>query len=222
MLSPEESSRLIKENDLKNRIKYPRFPSRIIEDFLPCPYVWRNLALQQDYYDTDLPIPGQRSKFLEQIDADIFTDFARIFLKHFPIFSGFQNLSVCFQLVDETYGQGWVHDDDPTVTFSGVIYLNPHAAANTGTTLYDDQEDTYANDFKDMIWKDTLQSSADERKQCSKYRLQQRETFTPSLTVENVFNRAFIYDPRTWHSADNFFGSDKDDSRLTMVFYGKI
>ena len=55
----------------------------------------------------------------------------------------------------------------------------------------------------------------------SKHRDKQRSCFTPSINVDNVFNRCVMFDPKTWHSADNFFGTTLDDSRLTLVFYAQ-
>ena len=41
------SSQKIQQFDLKNRKKFPRFPTTVIDDFFQEPLMWRNLALQQ-------------------------------------------------------------------------------------------------------------------------------------------------------------------------------
>ena len=53
-----DSSHKIQKFDLKNRKKFPRFPTRVIDDFFLEPHLWRNLALQQEYhsaYNTTFP-----------------------------------------------------------------------------------------------------------------------------------------------------------------------
>ena len=46
--------------------------------------------------------------------------------------------------------------------------------------------------------------------------------FKEVTTIENVYNRCIIYDAHAWHRANNYFGKTKDDSRLSLVFFGKF
>jgi hypothetical protein len=68
---------------------------------------------------------------------------------------------------------------------------------------------------------DVLLANNEEREKHKKYRKEQREHFTPTTIIEHVFNRCIIFDPRTWHSADTFFGKNKNDTRLTQVFFAR-
>jgi hypothetical protein len=42
----------------------------------------------------------------------------------------------------------------------------------------------------------------------------------PTLTVENVYNRFIIFDPKVWHSPADLFGDNLENSRLTLTFFG--
>ena len=216
------SSQKIQQFDLKNRKKFPRFPTTVIDDFFQEPLMWRNLALQQEYKPAfNTTFPGQRSKPLAEIDEDIFGTFCERLLNFLPMYNGFYYCNASFFSVDETFIKGWVHDDDPDTTLTGIVYLNPDPPLNSGTTMYDDRFAEEYSEYHKIIQKDCLQSTPEERQNFSKHRDKQRSCFTPSINVDNVFNRCVMFDPKTWHSADNFFGTTLDDSRLTLVFYAQ-
>jgi len=217
-----DSSHRIQKFDLKNRKKFPRFPTRVIDDFFLEPHLWRNLALQQEYnsaYNTTFP--GKRSKPLAEINEDIFGSFCERLLHFLPQFNGFYYCNASFFCVDESFIKGWVHDDDPDTTFTGIIYLNQNPPINSGTTMYDDRFANEYSDYHKLIQKDCLESTPEERQTLSKHRDKQRSCFVPSINVDNVYNRCVLFDPKTWHSADNFFGTTLEDSRMTLVFYAQ-
>tara|TARA_B100000214_G_scaffold349348_1_gene302135 strand:+ start:393 stop:1091 length:699 start_codon:yes stop_codon:yes gene_type:complete len=218
--SSVNASTKINQLDLKNRKKFPRFSTRIIEDFFPEPYLWRHIALQQEYYPaTVTTYPGKRSTPLAEIDKGLFDSFGERLLELLPMYKGFFYLNASFFMVDETFVNGWVHDDDPDTTITGIIYLNDDAPLNSGTTLYDDRIAEEYGEYHKLIQQDCLNSTPEERQQATKQRNKQRSFFTPSVNIDNVFNRCVLFDPKTWHSADNFFGNTKETSRLTLVFY---
>ena len=215
-----EAANQIQANDLKNRSKYPYVDTRVIEDFLSEPDLWRYFALQQNYSKADNECwPGQRTLSLADLDEGLFESFATTLLKHMPMYKGFHKLNACFHLIDETYGNGWVHDDDPNSNLSGIIYLNKQTPRDCGTTFYDDRWDNEADYFHNKIQQDILQYTADQRKDMKLYRDKQRANFKPNITVQSFWNRGIIFDPRTWHSADNFFGNTLETNRLNLVFY---
>jgi hypothetical protein len=220
--SAEISAERIKQYDLKNRKKHQYFPTKVIDNFFEAPSLWRKLALNAECsQSTDGTWPGIRSTFLNDIDEEAFELLARSLLKYMPGYRGFTNLWTTFHFIDESYGKGWVHDDDPELTVSGLIYLNPTAPLGTGTTLYKDQYDHSADKYNKLFKQDVLFAEKEERKALEKYREDQRNCFTPSMTIENVYNRCIMFDPRVWHSPNNFFGTSKEDSRLTLVFFAK-
>jgi hypothetical protein len=127
-----------------------------------------------------------------------------------------------FQIIDETWGTGWVHDDDPKLHLAGVIYLNPESPIESGTTIYNDQSDFNGEEFSKLFMEDVFSENSTERSKFEKYRIDQRSHFTANTLIGNIYNRCIIFDTRNWHSADNFFGKDKTDARLTQVFFCKI
>lgn len=216
------SASLIRAHDLKNRRKYPYLPTRIIDNFFEAPMGWRAFALDQQYEKcSDGTWPGERSQPLNDLDNNMFEVFAKKLLEAVPEYVGFTNLRAQFHLVDGSYIKGWVHDDDPTLNIVGVIYLNKDAPLGTGTTIYNDKYDQNADTYREYFKKDVLFSTPESRANLSNIRDEHRSKFTPNMEIQNVFNRCVIYDPRLWHSPDNYFGTTKEDSRLTLVFFAK-
>jgi hypothetical protein len=41
-------------------------------------------------------------------------------------------------------------------------------------------------------------------------------------TTQNVYNRCIIYDAHVQHTANKYFGKTMEDSRLALVFFGKL
>ena len=80
------------------------------------------------------------------------------------------------------------------------------------------QQDDVSTDIYDDAFVADMKLEADHKAN-EKYRLEQRSKFTPSVVVENRFNRLIAFDPRMWHSANNFFGTTKENGRLTLVFF---
>jgi hypothetical protein len=220
----KNSHDLIQSKNLKDAFLYPYLPTMIIDNFYENPELWRDFALDLEFFKGNRGSwPGLRSEFLNKLDPELFNlVYLKImhFLKPYG-YTKFLELQTTFQLIDESYGQGWVHDDDPHFTVAGLIYLNPTAPVGTGTTLYSNQTDFNGEIYSKIFMDDVLVATEKQREQYSKYREDQRNHFKPVTTIENVFNRCIIFDPRTWHSADNFFGSDKQNTRLTQVFFAR-
>jgi len=215
-----KSAQLIQKYDLKNRSKHKFFPTLIIDNFFDEPELWHHFALTQNYdLEKNCLFPCMRTQPLNTINENIFSSFARTLLNKVSLFKNLNYINAHFHSVDKTYDKGWVHDDDPTTTATGVIFLNPTAPLHTGTTIYKDKVDALAEKFMSHIENDMLNFSAEERQQLNNLREEQRNTFEIDIQVENVFNRCVLFDPRVWHSADNFFGTTIEDSRLTLVFY---
>jgi hypothetical protein len=130
-------------------------------------------------------------------------------------------LQTGFQIIDETYGSGWVHDDDPSFQCAGIIYLSENAPIGSGTTIYEDSTDFNGEQYAKLFESDVNNASSEERASYKKYREEQISQFKKSITVEHVFNRMVLFDSRCWHSAGNFFGNTNENSRLTQVFFIK-
>ena len=46
--------------------------------------------------------------------------------------------------------------------------------------------------------------------------------WVPNVKVEGRWNRCVISDSTRWHCAGKFFGTTKETSRLTIVFFGRV
>jgi hypothetical protein len=217
-----KSAMAIKQFDLKNRKKFPHIPTRIIDNFFDTPQGWRAWGLDQEFETSkDGTWPGKRTRPINEIDDDMFERFAKKLLEVSPEFRGFTNLVAQYHLVDETYVKGWVHDDDPFLDLVGLVYLNKSAPLGSGTTLYSDKYDTDADKYRGYFKEDVLFSDAEGRQKLNEARDDHRSHFKPNMEIENVFNRCVIYDPRVWHSPNNYFGKTLEDSRLTLVFFAQ-
>jgi hypothetical protein len=219
------SSEYIKQSGIKNRYLYPYIPTIVIDNFYEEPDLWREYALSQEFYKGDRGSwPGLRTKLLHELDQDIFRVTLRKLLMVMSQYgySEFLELQTGFQMIDSTYGRGWVHDDDPKLNIAGVIYLNKEAPLDSGTTIYKDQNDFNGDKYTEMFMDDVLIASPEDRAKYEKYREEQVAHFQKTITVESVYNRLIIFDTRNWHSAEKFFGNSVESSRLTQVVFGKI
>jgi len=218
----DSSTNSIKASDLKNKFLYPFFPTMVIDNFYEDPDMWRDYALSQEFFKGERGSwPGLRTELLHTLNRPVFEVTMKkilFVLKDYGITS-VSEFQTAFQLIDESYGRGWVHDDDPKLQVAGVIYLNPTAPLGAGTTIYADAPDFNGEKYSKLFMEDVLLSTAEERTKYAKYRQEQVNHFSPTITAESVYNRCILFDSRNWHSADNFFGSTKDDTRLTQVFF---
>jgi hypothetical protein len=215
----------INANDLKNRFLFPFFPTTVVDNFYEEPDLWREFALEQEFFKGNRGSwPGLRTALLHETRPDllkIVADKLKLVLKDYG-YNEFLELQVSFQLIDETYGRGWVHDDDPKLQVAGVVYLNKNAGPGCGTTIYKDAPDFNGEEYSKMFMKDVLMSTPEERAEFAKYREDQVAHFTPLVEVESVYNRMVMFDCRNWHSADKFFGSTKEESRLNQIFFIRV
>lgn len=214
----------MKLHDVKNRFLYPYFPTIIIDDFYDDCEIIRHFALQQEFYKGDRGNwPGLRTTLLHELNYDIFQIFLKkilFILKDYGI-TEITRLETAFQLINENYGNGWVHDDDPQDQVAGVIYLNHSAPLGSGTAIYKDCSDHNGEFFKDLFEQDVNQTNEIDSNKFEKYRKDQRSKFETDIIIESKFNRFILFDTRNWHSAETFFGKGKD-ARLTQVFFVKI
>ena len=89
-----------------------RLPLTVVDNFFETPTLVRNFALQQEFFKGDRGNwPGIRTNFIEDLDIDLFNAIHDKLLNYIPRnYKGFQHLEATFQLIDETYGEGWVHN----------------------------------------------------------------------------------------------------------------
>ena len=200
-------------------MKIPYTPIKVIDTFLESPDLWREYALKQEYYRDELaPYPGLRTKSLNKLNPDLFASLARKLIKHCHGAKDFPHLEITFALVDETFGTGWLHQDEPHYNIAGMIYLNPIAPRGTGTGFYN-----YANFTEEPFMQlalDEYNSEPADRTKFETAKQRQQSFFNKTMTVENEFNRCVMFHPNHWHGADRFFGNTKENTRLTINFFG--
>ncbi len=202
-------------------------PSTIVDGFFHNPYEIRKHGLDSAQHisvdQNKTMYRGKRSKCLSEIHPVLFDHINRKILSSFYDLSH-ENISwkseIKYQLTDESFGDGWVHTDyyRPSL-LTGIIYLTPNAPLECGTSLYQ-PKDMAANQLHDQIKKrgneDIELRMSDHYFECRK---ENNDQFEKILTVNNLFNRLFVFDSHYFHCADRFFGKTRDDSRLTLVIF---
>jgi thiol-disulfide isomerase/thioredoxin len=95
--------------------------------------------------------------------------------------------------------------------WGGMIYLTPDAPYQCGTTLYAHKQTrarSFNDDGWDVAWKDV---PGDPHLDGT--------SFEPVDVVGNVYNRLVIFDASCIHSASQYFGTVKENSRLWQMFF---
>lgn len=206
-------------SDWKGKDVNPLIPTLVIDDFFETPHLWRSFALQQEFFKGDRGTwPGIRTKYIEELHPELYEVFKHKLLSYLPAIPDFSRIEATFQAIGGEWGNGWVHDDNPVHDVAGVVFLHPDPPAGSGNTVYQNSEDFNSHRYTE-IFNEDMRTETDHDK-FAKYRDEQRSMYIPAVRAENRFNRCVVFDPRQWHSADNFFGDNSaEDSRLTLVFF---
>lgn len=93
--------------------------------------------------------------------------------------------------------------------YAGMIYLSPDAPYQCGTTMYANKK-TRARTYYDDGWDDAWINGDTHL---------DRTPFEPVDVAGNVFNRLVIFDGSCIHSASEYFGFNKENSRLWQMFF---
>ncbi len=205
------------------------FPITIIDDFYPNPDVIRNFALSQDYEsDPDRNWPGKRTKDIIELDKDLHHFFVRTVLNAFyPMEYEYNaDFETSFQLIEsqdpDQYSpknKGWIHHD--AILFGGVVYLTKDPEPNTGTSIYLPKKGHYQHkqDWVKMKVSDCGENEEISLEEYKKVMDDQYNFFDESVTVENVYNRCFLFGGNVAHAAKTFGTRTGKDARLTQVFF---
>jgi len=195
-------------------------PTVIIDNFFEAPLLWRQFALKQEFKRDDIDTyAGTRTDTLDKLNESYFHTVAGKLIKHIPDKHAFDQLQMSFTLTDESYGKGWIHEDESFYNVAGLIYLNPAPPKDSGTVFYRKTAHEALPHFNEQFFAE-LDAKPEDRHVFEKYKQEQRKIFKRSLTIENVYNRCILFPPNTWHSADQYFGTNKDDSRLVLTIFG--
>jgi hypothetical protein len=175
----------------------------IVDDFYTDPHAVREFALQQefdpnlDYYKGSRTkdqyiVPGTKEAF-EKIIGKKITNWTETH----GMCGRFQYCTAEDALVYHCDGQ----------TLAGMVYLTPDAPFSCGTSLYahKDTKLRNENDFEDI---NVFEGGFYDK---SKFELVD--------TAGNVFNRLVLFDAKCIHSANEYFGTTKENSRLFHLFF---
>jgi hypothetical protein len=197
-------------------------PTTIIDNFFESPELIRNYALSLDFSKDSGNYPGVRTDKLNDINGNLFR---LIVNKVYSVFFGVNDTvkitgNVSFQLINDYFENGWFHKDSKDSNIAGVVYLNPQAPLNGGTLIGQSIKEYNFEDVK--VRDDFYAGKKVDLEQYRQIRDNFNACFEDTLIVNNVFNRALIYDSQKFHRENKFFGKTKEDSRLTLVFFMKF
>jgi hypothetical protein len=197
--------------------------SLLIDDFLPYPKVVRKWALSQDFLDAEdfsrkigshTSWPGTRTDHVIDLDPDYANVVLGTFSSIITNTYGRRDMSIksYFQSCLETDGDSWIHQDND-VDIAAVLYLTPNAPTSSGTSTYRCKDVSYWGSLDIQTMK---QINSQERKDLHDNLFEKTDSFG------NVFNRIAIYPGNVFHKSNNYFGTNRENGRLTQVFFVKF
>lgn len=198
-------------------MKNVNFPTTIIDGFFENPDQIREYGLNEisKHQIRDETYPGVRSRYLNDINPDLFNSICEKMLR---LFFNYRepirwNAMMQFQLINKNYGSGWVHRDSLGIATS-IIYLTPNAK-NIGTSIYENKYPFAEKAFHDQIeFKRNcfINGGSDEE-----MRNKVNSNFNEVINVQGLYNRALFFDSHLLHAAHDFIGDDINSGRLTIV-----
>jgi hypothetical protein len=191
------------------------FPTTVIDNVFEAPDSIREFALKQEYQtDPNGMYPGKRTEMLNTLLPEVHHTITTAVLS---LFYDLQNTKIdlnarsYFQLIDSTYGDGFVHQDETVV--SSIIYLNNDLPSGFGTSVYDKAtqavDPSYIKKRVDKWKTETIDNehSYNREKNNSQYK--------ESIRVENKYNRMISFDGHLSHKGNGIEGNYPP--RLTIV-----
>lgn len=198
------------------------YPATVINNFYDNPDEIRKYALAQKYTycheieNIDYVFPGCRTKELRDLNPSLYEKVCKrlISVFHIPEHDVMRwQINTSFQIVEEKYGSGLLHQDQNTV-FAAVLYLTPNAPLESGTSLFK-KNSTYN---EEQYWK--IVDENDERfPKGEAIDFSHHKMFDEVVRVNNVYNTMIIFEGDIHHCANRFFGDTKKNARLTQTFF---
>lgn len=202
----------LKQNDdhnLKINSEYKKNKRAfIVDNFYEDPHSVRKYALEQEFFD-DEGYVGKRTRTthffpgIKETFEDIIGDKITAW-EEYGMNGRFQNNVAGERLVWHCDHQRW----------AAMIYLTPNAPPSCGTSTFMHKE-TRIHHNDQMTW----------GQDGTGYKVFPAKTWcdgTPYEKVDtfgNIFNRLVIFDGGAIHAANEYFGSDLEDSRLWHMFF---
>lgn len=199
------------------------YPVAVVENYYQDPDAIRKFALAQQYEflsdrkNAQYVYPGSRTKDIVDIDKNMHTEMLKKFI------SVFHNseydimrwaISTNFQSVTAEYGDGVIHTDHDTI-LAAVIYLSPDAPLNAGTSLFKPNKHFDQAAYEAALSANDARFRAGEIVMDTSY----HQMFDEIVRVNNVYNTLIVYEGRHYHAANQFFGDNRENGRLSQVFF---
>ena len=198
-------------------------PATILDGFLENPNAVRDWGLSLEFSsELNGKWPGRRTECLSTIDPSFFSyinnKVLSLFFENNPKFQ----TQLYFQLIENTLGEGWIHQDPNLFTY--IIYLSPENEIDCGTSLYELKPTLHYSLTPSFIRSNTHipQLRNDHHKtglfppNLQKSKNQHDTTFfNKILSVKDKYNRLFAFSSENFHSAN--YLSNNFLPRLTLI-----
>lgn len=189
----------------------------IIDNFFDNPYDIRNIALKCDWQTVNVAYPGIRKRVPAETAVFTLKQIEKKFNKDFLISSRDMN-GMAFDFIDRTFCGGICHSDEDIAEKTLLVFLTPNPEPNSGIDIFDKgvvPRDACSGKEKFFSSKRNLVQRFFYRRQIDKLTKLQKN----KISVENKFNRAVLFDSNRIHRAQNYFGSNKSNTRLTLISF---
>lgn len=216
-------NQLLKIKRFINNLKYYMLDYYKIENFLDNPekvieVFFRSKFERRNFYEKNNGInSGLRAINRNQlVHNEIKSKLEKVLNR--PI----QTLAITFNVNPQYSVFGCPHSDGGKYDYAGIIYLNKVAPKNTGTTLYKDfiKPDNFYCKMQ-ILYSIDIPPKNSIKQQIAQEILAAKQSSEVIAKFENVYNTAVVYKSDIIHSADNYFGTNKDNSRITIAFFAK-
>jgi hypothetical protein len=182
----------------------------VIDNFYNNPYETRKHILTQPF-DVKGNYPGSRTVSYATTEIrNIIQDHIRHFageITKWPMEKDNNNYNGCFQYATSR-DRTWIHNDGFN-NWAGVLFLTPDAPVSAGTGIYKFIDGTCTKQEAEARGNIGLISESSQ--DYTKWTLVDR--------IGNIFNRLVLFEARHFHASMDYFGTNKENSRLFQTFF---
>jgi len=186
----------------------------IIDNFYNNAMETRNYVLSQTF-SVKGNYPGYRTKsYANQHLKDIIQKYVEPFggkITEFPIpkdnEEAMKIYNGAFQYATAR-DRSWVHTDGYN-NWAGVVYLTPDAPLSSGTAFFK---------FYDGAMTEADGNLLNNKKEIDRFS-QDMTKWQMVDMVGNIFNRLILFNAKNYHMSMDYFGDNKENSRLFQVFF---
>jgi hypothetical protein len=200
-------------------------PITILDNFFDYPDKIRDYALNLKFEkDPDGKWPGLRTKPLHEINHLLFDAICKKVISiYFDLEQDSANITwktyMSFQKVDKFYDSGWVHIDNPAI-FTVIVYLNKNPNINSGTSIYKLKNDIIVSNMNELnVHKKNAYKGLIDIKDVDIKRKENNDQYVEVVKIHNEYNRIISFDSGLFHAAQDFFGDNDKEDRLTLIMF---